>query len=158
MPVFWIQICSIWRIFSRQNTTSELTWSRMYLDICHCSQTFSTLISINNRKWLFSSQNLTDLLFVELSYVLQDFSFLPLAYSKVFQQNLIEMKLGHCFVLFFQCLPFLKNGIWMVKFLESSYILSTVWKKHCFFTKACTIVNLYYFTCKVSQNSELIKD
>ena len=95
----------------------------MYLDICHCSQTFSTLISINNRKWLFSSQNLTDLLFVELSYVLQDFSFLPLAYSKVFQQNLIEMKLGHCFVLFFQCLPFLKNGIWMVKFLESSYIL-----------------------------------
>ena len=95
----------------------------MYPDICHCSQTFSTLISINNRKWLFSSQNLTDLLFVELSYVLQDFSFLPLAYSKVFQQNLIEMKLGHCFVLFFQCLPFLKNGIWMVKFLESSYIL-----------------------------------
>ena len=50
---------------------------------------------------MFSSQNLTDLLFVELSYVLQDFSFLPLAYTKVFQQVRIQMKLGHLFFLFF---------------------------------------------------------
>ena len=90
--------------FFHQNSTSDLTWSRMYLDICHCSQTFSTLISINNRKWLFSSQNLTDLLFVELSYVLQDFSFLPLAYTKVFHPNIFEMKSRHWF--YFEVLDF----------------------------------------------------